>query len=291
MKHKIDTTSTPRLRRAFTLIELLVTILIIAILAALLLPALASAKVRAKKISCLSNMKELEIAYNMYADDYKDLVPPTTKGDGTMVSWCTGQMNVAADCTNVSDLSKTLLFPYARSTAVYKCPADITPNPQLLAQGISELPVRSYSVNTYMGGYDVGCNHQDDWPSNQIFVVQMKLSMVTSPGPSKRMVFADESQDSIDDDNFSVVPTGGSIYPQYDVFDWWNWPTARHANSAGFTFADGHATDIPWQGKQLQTWEQTKVCGNQNGNELTVAADLYDLLTVQNGQAMPAGSN
>jgi prepilin-type processing-associated H-X9-DG protein len=285
---------------AFTLIELLAVVLSIAILAALALPALGAAKGREQATGCLNNLRQLQLAYHLYAQDYNDSIPPNQRSDESVNNWAAGMMNGAVygasntDPTNAALIEGALLYPYSRSLAIYKCPADTGPNPQLASYfGIIEYPLRSYSVNTYMNGFDVGATHEDHWPTGT-FVVQTKLSTLTSPGPSKRLVFADESQDSIDDGNFSVVPTGDNQvvngYAVPNVVDWWNWATARHDNGAVFSYADGHAALMSWRGTQLQKWEQAQQIGNQNGISMT-GNDLLDLNNIQHAIALPITEN
>src|ERR1039457_5642254 len=113
---------------AFTLIELLVVIAIIAILAALLLPGLARAKQKAWTVGCLSNLKQLETCWHLYALDNNDVLPPNDsityirgRDASANVSWCPDH---ARTDTNTTDLQSGLLFPYNRSVAIYHCPAD-----------------------------------------------------------------------------------------------------------------------------------------------------------------------
>lgn len=112
---------------AFTLIELLVVIAIIGILAALLLPALSSSKVKARQTSCLSNMRQLGLGMIMYAEDFQGFLPRTTHGGSASESWV------------------NTLKPYVGNTdKIRLCPADPRANERLTNNGTS------YVINEFL---------------------------------------------------------------------------------------------------------------------------------------------
>ena len=147
----------------FTLLELLVVISIIAILGALLLPALTRAKSKAQAIACLNNLKQLQLAWIEYVEDNNDwLVPNNPPGfyvrgsDGKLVSgptWAWGDMRYGnRDGTNIDYLigqREGSLGPYVKTHRIFKCPTDRSVT--RLADGNSYPRVRSYSMNIFMG--------------------------------------------------------------------------------------------------------------------------------------------
>jgi prepilin-type N-terminal cleavage/methylation domain-containing protein/prepilin-type processing-associated H-X9-DG protein len=220
-------------RSGFTLIELLVVIAIIAILAALLLPVLAKAKDKANTITCINNLKQLQLGWTCYLPDNNDLMPPNNwdhvGGDfagSTVESWVVGN---ARDATP-DNIQRGVQFKYNPALGSYHCPSDYS-----TVTGGGRLRCRSYSLECYLGGYD-----QIDGSGRY----KIKGSALTSPAPCNVFMFIDEDNQSIEDGTLAIQGAPFS--------NWSNLPGSRHNNGTTLSFADGHAERWKWKAGYLQ---------------------------------------
>lgn len=241
--------------KAFTLIELLVVIAIIAILASMLLPVLSKAKAKAQGIGCLSNTKQLTLAWNLYCSDFNERVANNygvnetiqAIDQGVFDSWVNNVMSWGASgstgdrsITNNFWVANGVLGKYtAAAIGVYKCPADnYLSRPQVQA-GFPRRN-RSLSMNSVFGRFSIGNDPTAqglNWGFQQ-YKQYLKLTQV--PKPARTWLVIDEQPDSINDGYFINNPAATS---------WQDRPASYHNGACGFSFADGHSEIRKWKSK------------------------------------------
>ncbi len=257
----------PRLaRQAFTLIELLVVIAVIAILAAMLLPALSKAKAKGHRVYCVNNLRQVAIACKLYAEDNGGrIVSAYPTYAGFTATWCRGNAETGGDKgsyvyygSDPTGIQMGLLWPYSRSLGIYHCPAD---NRKADAGGIpvqfAGLPIlRTISMNSFMGGTSYGAN--PNWvvtkpndPMDPKWPVMLKETDISEP--ARTWLVADEDQESIND-AMLLVDVGGTVR----FFDL---PSRAHGFGAGINFNDGHAEIFALRDEASKNWHP----GQQGG--------------------------
>jgi prepilin-type N-terminal cleavage/methylation domain-containing protein/prepilin-type processing-associated H-X9-DG protein len=252
----------------FTLIELLVVIAIIGILAAMLLPTLGRAKERGQSTACLSNLRQLSVAWLTYADDFAQQFPPNKSARVNGIqqnlpgSWVEG--NAQSDSTSAG-LERGVLYPYVPAAALFRCPADRS----VVAGHEPVRRTRSYALSAWLNREMSGQPNFPEWDT-QTFD-EMKFRHPGLAAPARVFVFLDKNSDCNDDGVFALADAYGyAMHPD----EWTDLPGETHLRGCNLAFADGHAEHYRWR------WSKKF---NRYHEHVANDLDLQDLRRLQAG--------
>lgn len=230
-------------RNAFTLIELLVVIAVIAVLMAILMPALNRAREQGKRTACVSNLRQLTMGWILYADDNNDKI--VAANTGATGAWVVYADATTTEQTRIDGIRSGTLFRYCPETKLYKCPTGVRGE------------VVTYAITDAMNGYN-------GIPGTTDLMVYRRMQVKRA---DERIVFLDEGR---------LSPNSWTLW--YDQERWWDQITARHGEGTNFGFADGHGEYWKWKDPRTvevanidyTTWQNTTRNGADSfsyGNE------------------------
>jgi hypothetical protein len=230
----------------------------IATLAALLLPVVSKAKIKAQQTACVSNLRQLGFAWNLYSSENNGFLVESYPVNNPN-AWILGDMKKPAEAVDPEFIRRGKLFAYNKSLGIYRCPGDRGTE----VEGRKITGVRSYSMNSFMGWRDPAAG---TIPSTARDFVPFYTKESDIRDPALRWVVLDEDERSINDGFFVTDPTARM---------WVDFPASslqRHKHSYGLAFADGHASI--WRHTDPRTMVLSRNKVEQSGN-----ADLQKLAT------------
>ncbi|HTA29772.1 MAG TPA: prepilin-type N-terminal cleavage/methylation domain-containing protein [Candidatus Cybelea sp.] len=239
-------------QRGFTFVELLVVIFTVAVLAALLVPAMASSSLDSAAVKCMSNMRQVSVAWQMYADENRSIFAYNEEG-GNPPAWVYGEEDYAGGANNyntnyVLNPQYAQLGPYAKTATIFRCPSDPS-----LSSGTHGVPrIRSISMNSAVGlnsggvpggqGAWLPSSYGNDGVPGGPYLCYFREQDLGNPSPARLILVLEEDPDSINDGSFAFeMPTTASATVWIDI------PAKYHADACNFSFVDGHVELHPWQ--------------------------------------------
>ena len=259
-------------QRGFTLIELLVVIAIIALLLAMLMPALEKARELGRRAACTANLKDLALAWLMYSDDNSGklvngeageaartrvdaaAVPPRTYTEEPWV-YETDPGDPVRDQENL--IEQGVLFPYSKNVKTYRCP------------GGKARHMRTYSITNPLNGQPFDQESPMYWVKNKSLIRR----------PHERVVFIDEGQTFMSNNSARTINNttnydiGYSFKIYYNANQWKDSPPTRHGGGTTVAYADSHAGHIKWSG--TETVERGEI-GDQDWAPSADTASVQD---------------